>query len=101
MPGFGHAESVQRDGTIRWRHQRIFISSALRNERVGLAPDEGLRWLVTFGDIELGYIEGGDRPRVVPTARPRRSHYLELVKRAYPTSTRAIEGPARPHPREA
>jgi transposase InsO family protein len=100
MPGFGHAESVQRDGTIRWRRQRIFISSALRNDLVGLEPDEGLRWLVTFGHIELGHIEDGDRPRFVPAARPRRSHYLELVEKTYPTSARATDGPARPLPRE-
>ena len=63
---------VERTGHIRWRRHKIFISTALAHEYVGLEPDDHHRfWTVSFGPIELGKIdiEHLDRGLLLPRRR--------------------------------
>jgi transposase InsO family protein len=76
---FGQTLRVERDGTVRWGRVRVFVSSALSGERVQVMPDGDTRWTVTFGSIELGYID--DRKLAAgleARARSRKPHFLEL-----------------------
>jgi transposase InsO family protein len=70
---------VRSNGEIKWGGERVFISSALIGEPVGLVMLADGLWLVRFGPVELGTLDGagkfdarraGARPR---PARPRRS----------------------------
>ena len=53
-PAFSHHVVLGRDGSLLWHHRRVFVSSALAHELVGLEPCEGSQWAVYFGPILLG-----------------------------------------------
>ena len=44
-------------GSLMWRGQKTFISSALRGWYVGLRPCGGGRWEVYFARLRLGELE--------------------------------------------
>lgn len=44
---------VQSTGVIRWRGERVFVSSCLREELIGLREVEFEQWHVFFGDYFL------------------------------------------------
>jgi transposase InsO family protein len=79
-PSQGHTCEVERDGSIRWIRRRIFISTALACQRLSVAPDDGGRWLVFFGEIELGHFYDDARSArpFIARPRPRAAHYLQL-----------------------
>ena len=64
-----HAMRVDKDGFIRWREQRLFISRALAHEDVALTYEEDPReeWLVTFGPLCVGRLRETPTPNFVPT----------------------------------
>src|SRR5205823_5846611 len=49
---------VEKDGSIRWRRQKVFISTALFRENVEIVPTDadGL-WEVRYGPIVLGKLD--------------------------------------------
>lgn len=70
---------VERQGHVRWRGRRLFISSALVGQYVGFAPDGGTRWVVLFGELPLGHFDDAALHKGLrPFARPRRAHAMEL-----------------------
>lgn len=52
---------VRSNGEIKWRGQLIFISEVLTGEPVGLAETDEGRWIVKFGPVELGILDGKAR----------------------------------------
>ncbi len=75
----GYPRRIERDGTLLWNDRRLFISSALVGETVGIAPAGDFKWVVSFGDVELGYfIESADKSSFVANPRRRKPHFLEL-----------------------
>ena len=55
-PGI-ESRRVKADGTMRFEGKVYFLSTALRGWDVGLAPVEGGRWEVRFGQLILGHLE--------------------------------------------
>ena len=53
---------VQHNGIIRWRGQRVFISSCLAGELVGLREQDYEQWWVYFGSIKLGLLDEKRKP---------------------------------------
>lgn len=51
---------VYPDGKIWFERRRIYLSSALAGQQVGIREQRDRRWLVTFMDLDLGYV-GTDR----------------------------------------
>jgi len=49
---------VADNGTIRWRNDRIFLTTVLAGETVGLEEVRDDCWLVSFGAQPLGFITG-------------------------------------------
>jgi len=71
-PLWAHAQRTDGDGFIRWKRRRIFISSALSGEMVGLVPIDGPRWQVYFGSILLGTVDESHPERgLLPDRSPR------------------------------
>jgi len=69
-PGHWEVRKVQQNGMLRWRTGEVFISSALRSERVGLEEiDDGI-WRLCYRGLQIGLLNERD-PRgtrlVVPT----------------------------------
>jgi len=65
-PPFSHHVQLHRDGSLLWNRRRVFISSALAHERLGVVPSDRGQWAVYFGPILLGRfdetrIDGGLR----------------------------------------
>jgi len=52
---------LNRVGVLRWNGRSAFVSSALRNELLGLRWENGSRWALSFGPVQLGYVEGPRR----------------------------------------
>jgi hypothetical protein len=48
---------VRSNGEIKWRGRSIFISGVLVGEPVGLAEAEDGQWVLSFGQIKLGFID--------------------------------------------
>ncbi len=48
---------VNKVGEIGWRHQRVFLSTALGGWSVGLLPAGPEKWQVWFGRLLLGHLE--------------------------------------------
>jgi len=48
---------VNQVGEIGWKHQRVFISTALAGWSVGLQPAKPDLWEVWFGRLLLGYLD--------------------------------------------
>lgn len=48
---------VNKVGEIGWRHQRVFISTALAGWSVGLQPAKADLWEVWFGRLLLGHLD--------------------------------------------
>jgi putative transposase len=53
-PHLSHHVRLRADGTLLWNRRKVFISSALAHELVGVAPSDHGEWLVHFGPILLG-----------------------------------------------
>jgi hypothetical protein len=73
-PAFEHA-MVDKHGCIKWRGEKVFITTALRHECVTLDPlrDTDL-WAVRFGPVHLGDLDGErlERGLILPKkTRPR------------------------------
>lgn len=60
---------VDRDGNIRWRDKRVFVSTALAHEDVRVDYDGELEhWVVAFGPMRVGTLkENGPRIEFLPT----------------------------------
>jgi putative transposase len=70
---FDEVAVVDKNGFIKWHRKRVMISSALRHERITLAPSPDVdgRWDVQWGSIVLGYLDDHRRERGL--VYPRRS----------------------------
>ena len=69
---------VDREGFIRWRSKRLFISSALAHEDVELRYEEGIeRWHVVFGPLSIGWIDETPTPTFTGT----KGRLADLVER--------------------
>jgi len=62
---------VTPTGQIKWQGERVFVSEAVRGERIGLAETERGDWLVRFMHVELGCIDRDTR-RFTPAWHGRR-----------------------------
>jgi transposase InsO family protein len=74
-PGHDDVRRVQASGLLNLRgRKQIHLTAALAGEYVGIREDEEVedRWLVTFANLDLGYVEPGSNhftslPRATPT----------------------------------
>jgi len=75
-----HQAKVDKQGAIRWKRRRIFISQALRHEFVALEEIDDGRWQVVFGPIPLGTLDESrlDRGLILPRRRRRRDVITKL-----------------------
>jgi transposase InsO family protein len=69
--GTHQVRRVKKMGWIQWDGEGIFISKAVRGERVGIAESEHGDWTVRFMHLELGRIDRKTR-RFTPTWHGRR-----------------------------
>ena len=53
-PHFSHHIRLRADGSLLWNRRRVFISSALAYELVGVSVSDRGEWMVNFGPILLG-----------------------------------------------
>jgi putative transposase len=61
-PDYADDEEVRRvrsNGEIKWQGKRIYISTALVGEPIGLAETQDGSWTARYGPIELGLIAHG------------------------------------------
>jgi transposase InsO family protein len=59
-PGHFEVRRVSQDSTIRWKHRKVFVSSLLGRNSVGLEEvGEGV-WAVYFGPLHLGWLDESD-----------------------------------------
>lgn len=69
-PGHWEVRKVRQNGMLTWRTGEVFISSALRSERVGLEEiDDGI-WRLCYRGLQIGLLNERDRRGiriVVPT----------------------------------
>jgi transposase InsO family protein len=59
-PWYGADQQVRRvrpDGTIKWRGEALFVSTALAGEPIGLQELPSGSWLARFMDVELGVVD--------------------------------------------
>jgi len=49
---------VHRCGSLFFRRRKVFLSAALALQPVGLREENDGRWLVTFMNLNLGYLDG-------------------------------------------
>lgn len=93
--GIAQLVSVDSLGRILWARRRLFVSSALAHDKVSVVPDGDTRWLVSFGDIELGHV---DEERLedgfFPKPRPRKAHYLEFETKPDAVAPRPLASPS-------
>lgn len=75
-PLFSEVRPVDRQGCIRWKRRKVFITTALWGEKVELGCHDGQCWEVRFGPIYLGRIddERPDRGLILPS-RPRKPEW--------------------------
>lgn len=59
---------VQGHGAIKWRNQEIFLSTNISGDYVGIVENEGDRFMISYGALELGHIEA-ETNRFVPRVR--------------------------------
>lgn len=57
---------VRSNGEIRWRSHLIFLSEALRAERVGLDQIDDSHWAVYFGPVPVAILDDQDRSWLAP-----------------------------------
>lgn len=62
---------VRHNGEIKWQGRSIFVSQCLAGEPVGLEEVTEARWLVRFGPVELGWLDGRTDRLHLPRERPR------------------------------
>lgn len=75
---WNEAVRVDRDGFIRWRNKRLFISSALAHEDVELRYEPVVeRWHVVFGPLSIGWIDETPTPIFTGT----KGRMADLVER--------------------
>jgi putative transposase len=60
-PGHFEVRSVYSGGEIQWRGERLFLSEALRGERVGLEEFEDGLWSLYFGPVLLARFDERER----------------------------------------
>jgi len=59
---------VQANGYITWRNNDIFLSVNIAGDYVGITESDGDRFLISYGQLELGHIEE-ETNRFVPKLR--------------------------------
>jgi transposase InsO family protein len=75
---WNEAARVDRDGFIRWRNKRLFISSALAHEDVELRYEPAIeRWHIVFGPLSIGWIDETPTPIFTGT----KGRMADLVER--------------------
>jgi transposase InsO family protein len=67
-PGHDDVVRVTREGTLRFAGRYLHLTAALAEQPVGIREERDGRWLVTFMQLDLGYIST-DR-RFVPMEAP-------------------------------
>lgn len=50
--------SVSAKGYIQWKGAPIFVSEVLVGANIGLLPVDETVWLIYFGDVRIGYLDG-------------------------------------------
>ena len=60
-PGHYEVRKVRRKGDMKWKGSRIFVSTVLRGESLGLEEIDSGTWSVWFGPVELGRLDERDR----------------------------------------
>ena len=67
-----HRAAVDTNGSIRWRNRKVHISHALAPESVALFPVDSERWEVSYGPIELGFLDDDHLDHGLIPSRQRR-----------------------------
>ncbi len=60
-PGHFEVRSVRPNGEIKWQGEFLFLSEALRGERVGLEESADGVWTVYFGAVPLARFDEEER----------------------------------------
>lgn len=60
-PGHFEVRMVRRTGEIQWRGQSLFVSEALRKERLGFEEVEEGLWAVYLGVVQLAHLNEQER----------------------------------------
>ena len=60
-PGHYEVRKVRCKGDMKWKGSRIFVSTVLRGESLGLEETDSGTWSVWFGPVELGRLDERDR----------------------------------------
>ena len=63
---------VRSNGEIKWKGRTVFVTAALKGERVGLTRIEERSWLVKYGPIILGTIIGESKMHRINPRRRRK-----------------------------
>lgn len=69
-PGHDDVLRVNRDGMIRFQRRQLYLAAALAGQYVGLREERDGRWLVTFLDLDLGYVGTDKRFIPIETSSP-------------------------------
>ncbi len=64
-PDSSQVRLVNGGGFIKWRNERIFISSNIAGDYVGVSESKGDRFEICYASLKLGYI-GADNNRFTP-----------------------------------
>ena len=56
-PGHFETRSVRKNGDIKWKCKRVYLSESLARESVGLEQIDDRRWRILFGPVELALLD--------------------------------------------
>jgi hypothetical protein len=48
---------VRKNGALRWKSKKVFITEVLRRERIGLLPTSTNTFEIYFGGLHLGILD--------------------------------------------
>ncbi len=69
---------VDKAGSIQWFETRIFISTALAHEDIGLTYEVSVeQWHVVFGPLSIGWLRETPSPLFVPS----KGRMVDIVER--------------------
>lgn len=84
-----HTMRIDKEGFLRWREQRLFISRALAHEDVTLRYEETTQeWLVVFGPLCVGCLS--ETP--TPSFRPTKGRMADQIEREASEKSRKVSG---------
>lgn len=71
-PAHFELRRVSGDSTLRWKNRKVFVSSLLKHDHVGLEQIDEEVWSVFYGPVHLGWLDEADFRIMDVKARSRR-----------------------------